>query len=274
MKRICFILLLSLSTLPLFAQNKKGDRFECNFFHCEVLDGAVENIHDGVKNLGNKIKGKIEERKEAHQNRQAEQRRNDQKQAGQRPLEQRPAAQERPSNENKDKFAAIPFEELVAERPSLYFNGQEFYATNISTQNGIIRNVYTSVAGEVLILRQYPGTEDPQPEPWDIGEGYPSNPDKISFYDNSFISNINHGEDRTVSSFRSPDNDSFRDYSIVRTVRLTNNTTQQYIYRFRIKNPSKNNITSNRATDLFKQAFHELELFTPRQLIEGNHSFD
>ena len=248
MKRIGLILLLSLATVPLFAQDKKDDQFECNFFHCEVLDGAVENVHNGVKNLSNRIKEKIQEKKESRQNRQT--RKQDSNQ------DQQEAAQQLQEEAEQN---AVPAEGLPLKQSYFDFNGQRFYEEDTSTQDEMIRQVFVSQEDQILILRQYPQALNPPPEDWPLGDGLPADPEQIIFHDNFFTSSINHGQEVTVASSRWPKDESFQDVSLVRTVYL-GDIIQQYIYRFRVEDPSQN------SSGMFKKALHALEAFDLKKL--------
>ena len=270
MKRIAFILVLGLlSTTALFAQSKKDDRFESNFFRNEELNGMVQDIHDGFKNLHDKIQSKIKEKEEE---RKARQQTRNQQNANKQHVNKQTA--NRQTTEKKEEPQAAPAEDVLTAQPSISFNGHEFFATNISSKNGVIRNAFVSDDSpqQVLILREYPESKDPGPEKWEMGPGYPADSSEIIFNKNFITSTINQGQDVTVIDTRWPMDQHFQDLSFTRTVRLNNNMVRQYVYRFRIENPRINDAAIQRSSKLLQQALHNMEQFNPT-LVRGNYSF-
>ncbi|MBO7237684.1 MAG: hypothetical protein J6U96_00115 [Elusimicrobiaceae bacterium] len=264
MKRILFIFILCLSTTALFAQGsgRRGDPV----FKKEDLEAMAQDVHAGFKNLHDRIKSKIQEKEQARKAKQEEKRK-----------QQTAAGKQTPSGQTAQRQAQpqpVAEENLPIEQPSLYFNGHEFEATKISSENGVIRNEFVSrdLPRQVLILRQYPASEDPGAEKWQLGEGYPSDTSEIIFNKNFITSSMNQGQDVTVVDTRSPKNRSFQDLSLVRTVYSDRNVVRQYIYRFRIENPKANEDAVARSGRMLNQALDNLEEFNPK-LVKGNYSF-
>jgi len=253
MKKILIVLVISIFAVPLLAQTEK--KSGCHIFGCEVLDGFVDDIGDGIKKFGQrtkKTKDKLKDRLSGKIQNSAE------KQLQEMEQEQQESS-----------------EDLIVEQPFIHFNGKDFYATDISSKNGVIRNayMYQNIPEHVLILRQYSGKQDPQPEVLEFTNGYPDDPQQIIFNDEFFKQKI-IGEEETVATSRSPITREFIDYAIVRTVYLRNDITRQYIYRFRVAYPDKDDAAVERTTKRFLQSFDALKEFNPKELIKGNYSFN